>query len=286
MIARRGLLASTLALLFFVAPSSASAGFNFKFNFPKSLHIGGAFSGLVGRGQDTSASSFAGEGTLEYVALDVLAVGLVVRSQPLPALPQPIGDRATTFRVRARLQLALVPSSAYRRLVVPYVSLGIDGGAGWVAGAPSDDATRAVVIGGQLRIGLMLAGRVSVYIPVGYERTILEGTNVRQFETGLGVLIRLAGRTDYGPRPPRTDPPAEEEESSEDEDRTADALRRLGDRAREHHDSREVDTEEDESSEDEEGTVDALRRLGDRAREHHSSSDVDTADENDDDDAE
>ncbi len=259
MLARSALTASILTLLIFVAPSSAAAG-GFNFKFSKSLHVGGAFSGQFGRGQDTSANSFSGEATLEYLVLDVLAVGVVMRSHALPTLPQPIGDRANTVRARARLQLALVHSRNYRKPVVPYVSLGIDGGLGWVAGAPSDDASRAVALGGQLRIGLLLSGRVSVYIPIGYERTILEGPDVRQFETGLGVLIRLAGRTDYGPRPTRNDPGEEDaQEDREDRgrvDRTVDTLRRLG-RSHDAHDqddpeptNDEDDPEEDEVDED------------------------------------
>ncbi len=260
MLARSALTASIVTLLFFVVPSAAFAGpygpsGGINISFKKSLHMGGAFAGLFGRGQGTAANSFSGEATLEYLALDVLALGLVMRSHALPTLPQPIGDRANTVRFRLRLQVPLVGGSAHRRPVVPYASIGIDSGLGWVAGAASGTTTRVVGLGGQLRIGIILWGRVSLYVPIGYDRTILDGPDVRQFETGLGVLIRLAGRTAYGPMPTRTG--SREQDEREDRgrmDRTVDTLRRLGEHSRGHHEhgSEAPDDDEEEEDDDEE----------------------------------
>lgn len=183
-------------------PYASEAMGNVTFSFPSSLHLGGAFNGVVGTSEVNSFRSFNGEGFVEYHALDVMALGLVMRSQVLRELPDTLGDRANTLRVRLRVRVPLVHGSKQRRMIVPLLSLALDVGGGWLGGASENGALLAV--GTQLRFELLVAGRVSPHISLGYDRTRLPDENLRQLDIGLGLTVRIAGRTAFGPRPRRT----------------------------------------------------------------------------------
>ena len=185
-------------------PYASEAMGNINYGFPSSFHVGGGFNAVVARGRDGAIPMFNGEGFLEYHALDIMAVGLVMRSQALRELPDGLGKRANTVRGRLRFRMPLVRGARLRGTVVPLLSLAFDFGGGWLGDASDKQALFA--FGTQLRFELLLAGRVSPYVSVGYDRTRVPGGNVRQLDVGLGLTLRLAGRSAFGPRPQRTRP--------------------------------------------------------------------------------
>lgn len=193
----------------FAAPTASAGPFasramgDVHLSFPLSAHAGGAFVGAFGQTRGERANGFGGEGFLEVHVIEFFTVGVVMRSQRLPTLATPLADRANTVRGRLRVRVPLVGQSRQRGMLVPLVSLGIDLGGGWFGNVAPGQENGIFALGGQLRLELVIAGRLTAYVPLGYDHLRFSGGGLRQFETGLGLMVRLGGKTEFGPRPRR-----------------------------------------------------------------------------------
>ncbi len=162
------------------------------FDFPMSLHAGGAFVGGVGKAE-TSVTNFGGEAFLEGHIFDVFAVGVLLRSQRVESTTV-VQQRANSIRARLRARVPL--NRARSRRYVPIASLGLDFGGGWLERG-SDDR-RILAVGCDVRFEVSLQGRVFPYVELGYDRTKISVGSLRQLDIAAGLSVRIGGRTAWG----------------------------------------------------------------------------------------
>lgn len=186
-----------------------------------SLHLGGALGAGLGPVSSDADLALRVEGIIELHLVDLLGGGLVVGSQGLPdALGR--GKRVTTVSAQGRFRYPLGQGVELRRSVVPLLTLAVDGGGGWVSDPPPDADESLGTIGMSIGLDLVVLGRVTPFVSLGYRQYLTSGPDLRQIEARMGLSVRLFGSTHLGPEPsrePRRHPPAEprrERESRED----------------------------------------------------------------------
>lgn len=168
--------------------------------FRPSLHFGGAVGGGFGRAQSEGTRMLYGEGSLELRHDDFFALGVVGGLTRLPELPSPLGQRAYYLSLRLRIRVPLVPGERLHRNLVPLLSFGVEGGPGGLTGPPDGTHRRIGTLGGALTFEVVIAGRLTPFVAVGYRRFFLPGDSLRQLEIRSGIALRFAGPTHIGPR--------------------------------------------------------------------------------------
>jgi hypothetical protein len=168
--------------------------------FRPSLHFGGSVGGGFGRIQSQSARTLFGQGYLELRHDDFFAFGLVGGVTRLPTLPTPLGERAYYLSLRLRIRMPLVPGERLHRNLVPLLSFGIEGGPGGLTGPPDGTHRRIGTLGGAATFEVVIAGRLTPFVSVGYRRFFMPGDSLRQLEVRSGIALRFAGPTHIGPR--------------------------------------------------------------------------------------
>jgi len=177
--------------------------------FRPSLHFGGAVGGGFGRAQGEGRRMLFGEGSLELRHDDFFAFGVVGGLVRLPTLPTPLGDRAYYVSVRLRIRMPLVFGENVHNPLVPLLSFGVEGGPGGLTGPPDGTHRRIGTLGGAVTFELVIAGRLTPFVSVGYRRFFMPGGSMRQLELRSGIALRFAGPTHIGPRSLGTRPYAQ-----------------------------------------------------------------------------
>lgn len=194
-------LSCTLALVV-LSPSTGHADDDHvrPIGFRPSLHFGGAVGGGFGRAQSQGTRMLFGEGSLELRHDDFFAFGLVGGVTRLPVLPNPVGERAYFVSLRLRIRMPLVPGEKLHRNLVPLLSFGVEGGPGGLTDPPAGTHRRIGTLGGAFTFEVVIAGRLTPFVAVGYRRFFMPGGSLRQVELRSGIALRFAGPSHIGPR--------------------------------------------------------------------------------------